>query len=597
MRSMNNSVQEIKDRLKIEDIVSQYTQLKKAGRSFKALCPFHNEKTPSFVVSPDRQIAYCFGCNKGGDVFAFIQEMEGIDFVDALKMLAEKAGVELQEYKSDKPRATGDVKDQLYKVYEAATAFFERQLRNTEEGKKVIEYLHRRGLTDESIQKWRIGFAPDSFEETYTYLLKKGFTKKLLVSAGLALTKETTVEKIYDRFRGRLMFPIRDNLGRIVAFGGRALSKEQEPKYVNSPESPIYHKSNVLYGFFQAKPTLKHRGEAVIAEGYFDVIAAHQAGVEVVVAPCGTALASRQLRLLKPFAQTIALAFDNDNAGQEAAKRAYEMAQEFEFTVKMVVIPDGKDPADYVRDHGNTFDQLVENAISYGDFYYQRLIDTYGTEDIAAKKKIVQEFLPFFYFMKSSIEKDAYVRRLALDLDLKEVQIYDEIKNYTLPAHHPARQHASLDETTPVARTTKKAADEMLLGLMLEFPRIGKLFLEKIPEESFSDELKPIYKAYMDKYNDHGFETDADVIENFPHALKEKAGLISLYVSEKYGEISEVDVENEINALFSYLQKKRVQEKRSDLQKRLLEAERDEDRTLSTQLLEELNQLNAEATG
>lgn len=460
-----------------------------------------------------------------------------------------------------------------------------------------MDYLHRRGLTDESIQKFRIGFAPDSFEATYTYLLNKGFTKKLLVSAGLALTKETTVEKIYDRFRERLMFPIRDNVGRIVAFGGRALRKEQEPKYVNSPESPIYHKSNVLYGFFQAKPALKHRGEAVIAEGYFDVIAAHQAGVEVAVAPCGTALASRQLRLLKPFVQSIALAFDNDNAGQEAAKRAYEMAQEFEFVVKMVVIPDGKDPADYVRDHGNTFHELIDSAVPYGDFYYQKLLDTYGTEDIAAKKKILQEFLPFFHFMKSSIEKDSYVRRLALDLDLKEVQIYDEIKNFTLPSYHPARSHVGIDDASASARSAKKDADEILLGLMIEFPRIGKLFVPKIEEDCFSEDLKPIYKAYVDQYNDHGFETDTDLINNFPHALKEKAALTSLYVSEKYGEISEIDVENEISALFSHLWKKQLQKKRKDLQKRLHEAEREGNRTLSTELLKELNQLNAEAMG
>lgn len=596
---MNNSVQEIKDRLKIEDVVSQYAQLKKTGRSFKALCPFHNEKTPSFVVSPERQIAYCFGCNKGGDIFAFVQEMEGIEFVDALKMLAEKAGVELEEYKShnSRPKATGDVKDQLYKVYEVATAFFEQQLKESESGKKVRAYLHRRGLTDESIQKFQVGYAPDSFEETYMYLLGKGFTKNLLVNSGLALAKETTVEKIYDRFRGRLMFPIRDNVGRIVAFGGRALSKDQEPKYVNSPESAIYHKSNVLYGFFQAKPALKHKGEAVIAEGYFDVIAAHQAGIEHTVAPCGTALGSRQLRLLKPFAQTILLAFDNDNAGQEAAKRAYEMSQEFEFLVKMVVIPDGKDPADYVRDHGQEFEQLIEKALPYGDFYYKKLFEMYGSDDVSAKKKILQEFLPFVHFMKSSIEKDEYVRRLALDLDLKEVQIYDEIKSFKLPSYHPARvQNSFGNEALPV-RKVKKGGDEILLGFMIEFPRIGKLYVEKIRENSFSDELKPIYKAYVDQYNDHGFESAGSLIENFPHDIKEKAALAALYVSEEYGEISEVDAENEIKALLLSLHKKHLDRKKKDLQKRLYEAEKSQDRTLSNELVQELNQLNTEALG
>lgn len=591
---MNNAVQEIKDRLKIEDLVSQYVQLKKVGRSLKALCPFHAEKSPSFIVSPDRQIAYCFGCNKGGDIFAFVQEVEGLDFVDALKMLAEKAGVELPEYKkSGRPRATGDVKDQLFKIYEEATALYERQLWESEPGRKVLDYLRRRGLTDESIKAFRIGFSPDSFEETYTYLLKKGFTRKLLVSSGLALTKETTVEKIYDRFRGRLMFPIRDNLGRIVAFGGRALSKDQEPKYVNSPESPIYHKSNVLYGFYQAKPTLKQKGEAVIAEGYFDVIAAHQAGVENTVAPCGTALASRQIRLLKPFVQSIALAFDNDLAGQEAAKRAYGMAQEFELAVKMVVIPDGKDPADFVRDHGDAFTGLVEEAIPYGDYFYQALLKAYGTADITSKKKILQEFLPFFSFMKSSIERDEYVRRLALDLGLKEVQIYDEIQNVKLPDYHPARMVEEA-ETAESRTTRKQELSEIILGFMIEFPRIGKLFLEKVDENSFSDDLKAIYKALADQYNVQGFEAAGNVIDNFPHEIKQKAALASLYVSEKYGEISEVDVEKELERLISRLQEKRLNQQRRDLHKRLQEAEKAENKELSNQLLQELNRLNIE---
>lgn len=589
---MHNEVQEIKDRLKIEDVVSQYVQLKKTGRSLKGLCPFHNEKTPSFVVSPERQIAYCFGCNKGGDIFAFIQEVEGMDFVDALKTLADRAGVELEERRvQQRPRATGDAKEQLLKVSEAAAAFYEHRMWNTEDGKKVLEYLYRRGLTDASIRTFRIGFAPDSYEETYTFLLKKGFTKKTLVAAGLALTKETTVEKIYDRFRGRLMFPIWDNLGRIVAFGGRVLSKDQEPKYVNSPESAIYHKSNVLYGFYQAKGLLKEKREAIIAEGYFDVIAAHQAGVLNTVAPCGTALAARQLRLLKPFVSTIALAFDNDFAGQEAARRAYEIAQEFDLSVTMVVIPDGKDPADYVRDHGDGFARLVREAQPYGDFFYRELLGTYGTEELSAKKKILHEFLPFFSFMKSSVEKDAYVRRLALDLDLKEVQIYDEIKNFKLPAHHPARIHGSLDEPSSLP-SARKGTSEILLGFMIEFPRIGKLFIEKTSQDYFPDDLKPIYKAFVDQYNDHGFEQAGNVIDGFPHEIKEKAALISLYVSEKYGEISEVEAEKELETLCVGLHRKQIDQQRKELQTRLYEAEQARDRTLSTQILEQLNQLN-----
>lgn len=591
---MNNAVQEIKERLKIEDIVSQYTQLKKAGKSFKALCPFHNENTPSFVVSPDRQIAYCFGCNKGGDVFTFIQEMEGLDFVDTLKMLAEKAGVELKEYKTpgNKPRVSSDVKEQMFQVYEDTTQFYEQKLWQTEDGAKVLDYLRRRGITDESIKTFRLGFSPDSFDATYTALLQKGYTKKFLATAGLVMTKETTVENVYDRFRGRLMFPIKDNLGRIVAFGGRALRKDQDPKYLNSPESTIYHKSNVLYGFHQAKPTLKQKKAAIIAEGYFDVIAAHQVGAVNTVAPCGTALAARQLRLLKPFVETVVLAFDNDFAGQEAARRAYEISQSFELSVKMLVIPDGKDPADYVRDHGEDFLKLIEESRPYGEHFYQQLFERYGTDTIAAKKKILEEFLPFFALMTSSIEKDEYVRRLALDLDVREVQIYDEIKSYTLPANHPARMHIDPDLDLSSLQPSKRGGEEILLGLMMEFPRIGKLFLENVREDDFPDDLKAIYKALADLYNDDGLESATSVVDNFPHEIKEKAALFSLYVSEHYGEMSEVDVESELNALLTRLRGKQRNLRRLELQKKLHQAEKDHDKALSQQLLQELNELN-----
>ena len=591
---MLNPIQEIKDRLNIEDLVGQYVQLKKVGRSFKGLCPFHAEKTPSFIVSPERQIAYCFGCNKGGDIFSFIQEVEGVDFGDALKLLAEKTGTLLEEYKSDRPKVTVDGKQQLFKIYEVAADFFERQMRTSEEGKKVIDYLHRRGLTDESISKFRVGFSPDSFDATYTYLLNQGFTKSQLVSSGIAMTKETTVEKIYDRFRGRLMFPIRDNLGRINAFGGRALKKDQDPKYVNSSESAIYHKSNVLYGFSDAKAAIKEKKEVIIAEGYFDVIAAHQVGAVNTVAPCGTALAASQLRLLNPFADTIILAFDNDHAGQEAANRAYELVQEFDMTVKMLVIPDGKDPADYVRSHDVLFHDLVKNAQPYADFFYHRLLSVYGIDGIAAKKKILHEFLPFFSYIKSSIEKDEYIRRLSLDLDLKEVRIYDEIKNFKLPQYHPARSHGSIDSMNDKVHAVKTPAEEIFLGLLLEFPRIGKLFIDKIDENYFSGDLKAIYKAFVDQYNAYGFEAAKNILEILPHEIREKAALISFYVSEKYGEISEVAAEGELTILAAGMAKKRLDQKKRDLQKLLYDAEKLKDKVLCDRLIGELNGLNAE---
>ncbi len=587
---MQDAVQEIKDRIAIEDLVGQYVQLKKVGHNLKGLCPFHSEKTPSFIVSPERQIAYCFGCNKGGDVFTFIQEVEGVDFNDALKLLAERAGIKLETRTDFKPAVSGGQKEELFRMYDITAVFYEQNLWETHEGEKVLKYLYSRGLTEDTVRNFKIGFAPDSYEKTYKYLIGKGFSKKTMVAGGLAITRETTVDKVYDRFRQRLMFPIPDGMGRVVAFGGRALSPEQDPKYMNSPETAIYHKSNVLYGFYKAKPKIKEKSEAVIVEGYFDVIASHQAGVKNAVAPCGTALASSQLRLLKPFAENLVLAFDMDLAGQEAANRAYEISQEFAFNVRVATMPEGKDPADYAREHGSDLLTVIDKAVPFGDYLYEKTIKAYGSDTSAAKKRILKDFMPHLMQMQSNIEKDEYVRRLAMDLDLKEVQIYDEIKNFRLPGYHPARSRND-NGTKDVLKTKSRSAEETLMGLLLQFPRVGNLFTGKIGEDFFSDDLKAIYKAFLHHYNSVSPASDKGFVSVLPHELKENAALITLYAEEKYGEISEDTVEKEMAVLVENVQRTRVNAVRGELKRRLMVAEKDGNRQLCEELLTELNKL------
>lgn len=587
----DRTVQDIKDRLTIEDVVGQYVQLKKVGRSLKGLCPFHAEKTPSFIVSPEKQIAYCFGCNKGGDIFSFVQEVEGTDFAGAIKILADKAGVEIKTFQNPQYKQQKSQKEKFLDLYEQVTEFYEKQLWKTEKGKKVLEYLTNRGISEDSIKLFRLGFSPDSFDETYNYLLQKGYTKKELVQAGLAMSKETTMQKIYDRFRGRLMFPIFDNIGRIVAFGARALSKDQDPKYLNSPETLIYHKSNVLYGLSFAKTAIKQTAKTVIVEGYFDVIASYQAGVKNVVASSGTALTERQLRILKPLSNEIILSFDNDLAGQDAARRAFEIAQNLEMDIKMISVPDGKDPADYVKEHGSDFGKIVDEAESYSEYFYKYLLSTYGTDSLAARKKILNEIIPFFHLLKSSVEKDEYVRKLAHDLDFKEVQVYDEIRNYKLPSDHPARKN---DDAMVSVSSAKRHPEEILLGLYLEFPRIGSFLINEVSEDYFSDELKPIYKVIHGKYNDDSFRADTDVVNEFPHEIKEKAALMSLYINEKYGEITEEEAENEIKALVMLIAKHRYTIGRQQILSQLIEAEKTQNQALRIELLQKLDKLNSE---
>lgn len=586
---MRDAPQEIKSRLTITDLVSQYVQLKKAGRNLKGLCPFHAEKSPSFIVSPDKGIAYCFGCHKGGDVFFFLQEMEGVDFVDALKILAERTGVKLEEYHTEK-RISKSEKDELLRIHELATEFYEHQLRETPDGAKVLEYLHRRGIHDESIRTFRLGFSPDSYEALYPVLLKEGFTKRMLVSAGVAMSQDTSAEKIYDRFRGRLMFPIFDSMGRIVAFGGRALQKEQEPKYLNSPETVLYQKSHILYGFSHAKSSLKQQQSALVVEGYMDMIAAHQAGVANTVASSGTALTVKQLRLLQPFIQTLYLAFDMDDAGQAAAHRAYELTRDFDFHVKMVQLPEGKDIAEYAKSHVAELQNVLQQAFEYAEYFYQHTLSIYGKETFSEKRKILQEFYPFFFRLKSRIEKDHFIRKLAKDLDLTELQIYDEMKNFKLPLSHPARLHSSLEKNS--APLKKYQPDELLLGFMMEFLRLAILFKDMITEELFSDGLKAIYKAYTHYYNEPRVEeaNPDHFFASLPHDLAEKAAILSLYIAEVYGEMSEEAVEKEMKVLIDKIKKSILNNQRKEILQKIRQAEEQNNKKLREELLKQLDQ-------
>lgn len=589
-----DAVQQIKDKLSIEDIVSQYVQLKKAGVNYKGLCPWHQEKTPSFMVSPEKQIAYCFSCHKGGDLFTFIQEIEGIDFNDALKLLAERAGIKLERAGEKQQFATGDTKNKMFDICTQAADFYHQNLNETGEGKKVEQYLINRGLNKDSIKRFKIGYAPDSFDTTYNFLINKGFSKRDIVASGLAVAKDTTAERIYDRFRGRLMFPIFDHAGRVVAFGGRALSKEQEPKYLNSPETQVYHKSRILYGYSHAKASIKEKSEVVVAEGYMDVVASAQAGVKNIVAPCGTALGINQIRILKPFIKSIVFSFDSDLAGREAARRAFEVVKELDVEVKMLELPEGKDPAEYVKLHGNDFQNVVADSKLYVDYIYNHLIKSYGTDGHSAKKKVLHEFLPFFSGLNSNVEKDAVVRKLAMDLGLREVQIYDEMRNFNLPEYHPARRDNSEDEVDGLQKSNSRTTDEHLMGLMIEYPRIGRLYLDKITDNYFSEKIKPIYKVYNGYYNNVGSESVESVLSKMPAELKEKASLLSMYVSEVYGEKPEREVEKSISELIGRLRKAFITGNIKKLQSRLKEAEEAGDNEAVKQIITELSKVNSE---
>jgi len=311
---MADIVEDIKSRLDIVSYISSYVQLKKTGRNFKGVCPFHSEKTPSFIVSPEKQIWHCFGCSKGGDLFAFVKEADGVSFVEAIQILADKAGLKVEKLSKFEKKEDKSEKDDYFHAHELACEFFEKKLYDTKDGEKVLKYLKNRGLKDETIKDFRLGFAPDEYELLYTYLLKKGIKKEIMVKSGFASSKGIGDDKIFDKYRARLMIPIFDYMGRICGFGGRALKEDQMPKYLNSPDNIVYNKSRLLYGLSNAKKYIKENDGVVLVEGYFDMILPYQAGVKNIVATSGTALTQDQVRLIKRLTQNVTTCFDTDSA-------------------------------------------------------------------------------------------------------------------------------------------------------------------------------------------------------------------------------------------------------------------------------------------
>ena len=442
---MLSPVEEIKSRLNIVEFIQGYVRLQKAGVNFRANCPFHSEKTPSFYVTPSRQMWHCFGCNKGGDIFQFLMEIEGHDFPEALKLLATRAGIAITR---EDPRIRSE-RNRLYDVNEEAARIFQ-QCFSSHTGAK--EYIAQRGLTSDTVAQFRVGFAPQSWDFLLNALVKKGFTKEEIEHAGLAI-KNQEKGSWYDRFRSRIMFPIADASGRVIGFGGRIVdfspeahkgttssstgvidgepsfvkATEGQAKYINTPQTMVYDKSSVLYGFDKAKQDIRGHNQVVLVEGYMDCVMSHQAGVTHTVAVSGTALTSRQLQMLKRLCDTMICSFDTDAAGESATRRSLALASEFDFERKVAHIHTGKDPADAVRENPQLWREAVEQAKPVVDFYVEKAFGEHDPATPIGKKAIADMVLPFVTDLFDAIQQDHWVKQLARRLDVSEESIRSEL--------------------------------------------------------------------------------------------------------------------------------------------------------------------------
>ena len=427
---MKNIIEEIKKKVDIVEFISSFISLKKAGRNYKALCPFHQEKTPSFIVSPERQIWHCFGaCNEGGDVIKFLMKWENITFYEALKELAKRVGVSIK--KIDFEDKVWQQKKLFLEMNSIAAEFFQYALWKTNFGKKALDYLYQRKIKNETIKKFGLGYAPFSWDSLLSFLKKKKYEEEEMFENGLVFKNEKG--RFCDYFRGRLIFPIRDSRSNIIAFSGRTLKdEEKEAKYINTKETVLYHKRETLFGIDLAKESIKKENNVYIVEGEFDVISPYQNGFTNFVAIKGAVLTKEQLMLLKRYTERITLTLDNDVSGEQAAKRAIEEAEKFDFDIKIVTFSFAKDPDEAVKKDISLFKKTIKNPIGIYDFLIEKIFKKYPEKDAFAKKKISDELIPFVSEIKNPIVQSHYVKKIATLLEVSEKSIQYLIKKNIL---------------------------------------------------------------------------------------------------------------------------------------------------------------------
>jgi DNA primase len=485
---LDSPIEEIKSRVNVLDVVQDFVQLKKAGTNYKGLCPFHSEKTGSFMVSPAKQFWHCFGCGLGGDIFEFIKQIENVEFAEALKILADRAGITLKKPTQEQIQA-GEKKDVLFEINDAAAKYFVRVLWESNAGKEALEYLKKRGLTEQTIKNWQLGYAPADFHYLENFLAKT-FNKKDIEQAGLII-KSDRDNGYFDRFHDRVMFPIANLHGQIVGFTGRLLhDKPNAGKYVNSPETPVYSKSQVIFGLFAAKNSIRKENRAIVMEGNMDVISAHQAGSLQAVATSGTAMTQDQLLILKRFTENLIFAFDSDSAGITAGKRALELALNLGFNVKVINLNGAKDPDDLIKRGIGAWQKAVESAGNFLDFFFDLTLKQMDVSTVEGKRDITRELAPLIFRISEPITRAHYVRKLSGAINVAESAIWDIINRLSLPK--PLKQALRAEKR----KNRIQMLEERVLGLSLI--EQDNQWLKGLTEADFDSEYQALV-ALMEK--------------------------------------------------------------------------------------------------
>ncbi|HAH20968.1 MAG: DNA primase [Omnitrophica WOR_2 bacterium GWF2_43_52] len=505
-----STIEEILSRIDIIELISSCIPLKRIGKSYKALCPFHSEKTPSFVVSQDRQIFHCFGCSAGGNAIGFLMQYERLQFPEAVEALAKKAGVILPQASSSAQETRNRaVTPQLYAVNELAAQFYSKYLCSPE-GKTALAYLKKRGIGSELITSFKIGYAPSRWDGLLTYARDKNYSLGLIEKAGLVIPKDGG--GYYDRFRGRLMIPIVDAKDRVVAFGARVLD-QSFPKYINSPETAVYTKGKILFGLITAAQEIRAQDTVIIVEGYFDLMMPYQAGIKNIVASCGTALTLEQIRLLKRYTHNVIMIYDSDNAGQMATMRSLHTLVHEGMDVKVVCLPQGYDPDAYMRHFGpEKFRALVAQAKDIFDYAIDMLKIKYNPCEVSGKVKIASEMLVLIGSFDNTVIVSAYIKKLAQELTLDEHSLLVEFKKIKHAALSPMHEKKTPVSVKPFLASL--ASERLLVKLMLEEQELIENLKGKITPADFRDShLSRIVERMFDLFC-QGKKIDAKSLVN-----------------------------------------------------------------------------------
>jgi DNA primase len=520
-------IREVKQRVDIVELVSEYVTLQKTGRNFKGLCPFHSEKHASFFVFPEQQTWHCFGaCGTGGDIFSFVMKKEGVDFGDALRLLAQRVGLTLRTAEAG-DKAEDEKKQRLFQINEAAAEYYHHLLSSTKAGEAARTYLTGREVAPETIKEFRLGFSPDTWETIKNYLLNKGYREEELVQAGLLVEKEDGGN--YDRFRKRLMFPICDIQGRVTGFGARALD-DSSTKYVNSPQTLIFDKSSSLYGIDKAKPGIGKRNLAIIVEGYTDVLAAHQRGWQNVVGSMGTSLTEKQVGVIKRLTGNITLALDADVAGEEATLRSKAILAHSNTEANVILLPSGKDPDEVIREDPALWQELVERAVPILDFAFESVLSKVDINKARDKSLAIQRLLPSIYEMRDPVQRFHYVEKLARALKIKASELEAALQKLRTGIKGP-RASKPTEQPALDRRLVSSPVEEYCLALLLQYPELRPLAQELSPEHFECTENREVFNKWRDSPDMTDIESKLDtsllehlyymVIRNFPPAVRE----------------------------------------------------------------------------